>query len=217
MKSERLLSSLVTALGIMAVGGAVRAETLTGTLNIANGPNGFTGDSGASSLTLSGTNRVLNAGGDFSGNVPINSIVFAPDGELTGLSTTPQAHSINNFLWISGADFYSGFIAPATAPENRFFFDLATIAEDSYTFGTGAAVYSGTGTIVDSTGAFSSSAADFTINFSDFWNYTISIGTVPEPGTVSLLAAGLLGLVVLRRRPSGFGVSRAARAATRGR
>jgi hypothetical protein len=87
-----------------------------------------------------------------------------------------------------------------TSPLDRFDFDLATMAEDSYNSTTGAATFTGTGTLVDNAGTFTSSPADITINFSNAHTYTFTIATVPEPGTITLAVTGLLGALVLRRR-----------------
>jgi hypothetical protein len=198
-KDKNMKKSLLFVAAILAFTCAVQAQVLTGsvTASVPPGEGEYGGGATSSSLGLFVTNVISATTGDFVGAVPTDGILTPYLGTINGLSTTPLADSINNYFVFSTRPPYGG---TGTTPPNRFDFDLATITEDSYNSGTGAAVFTGTGTLVDSTGAYSSSPADFTVDFSNANNYTISIVTVPEPGTISLVAAGLLGAWIWRRK-----------------
>ena len=181
---------------VLAFTCAAKAQALSGSISASVWPNDAFGTT-SSSLLLFQTNVISAATGDFASTVPVGGILYGyyPQ-SIDGLSTTPLTDPINNFFVFSDHTFgVSG-----TTPIDRFDFDLATITEDSYDSATGAAVFSGTGTLVDSTGALSSQQADFTVDFSNSRNYTISIVTVPEPATVTLVTVGLLGVLALCRR-----------------
>jgi PEP-CTERM motif len=124
----------------------------------------------------------------------------SPTHTITGLSSTPISDPINNYFKFSQTSSFNGLTGTGTTPPNRFEFDLLTLAEDSFNSGTGAAMFSGTGTIVDTTGAFQNTPADLTVDFSNAHLYTLTLQAVPEPTTMSLAAAGLLAFWTLRRR-----------------
>jgi hypothetical protein len=107
------------------------------------------------------------------------------------------ADSINNYLIFSSS---LPFTNDGTTPVNRFDFDLQTITEDSFNSGTGAALFSGTGTIVDTTGAFQNTPGQLTVSFSAPDTYSLTLQAVPEPATVGLAATALLGMWITRRR-----------------
>ncbi len=188
-------------IGCLALAGGAKAQYLTGTLTGEQFPGGPPfGSTTASSMRLFYTNIVQSASGTFAGIVPDNSVVTTYGSQISGLSTTPTTASINNFFRFSQQDAFGGFQAPGTTPINRFEFSLETLMEDSYNSGTGQALFTGTGTITDTTGAYEDTMADLTVTFSDATAYTFSLEAVPEPATMTLAAAGLLGLMVLRRR-----------------
>jgi len=159
----------------------------------------------SSSLTMSPTNFVVpfSQQGTFLSTVPSGTIVYVgnpPNLTLTDLSSTPQTEDITDFL-IIGAP--GPFGSPGTTPVNRFFFNLQTLAEVDPVNGS----FLGTGVLVDSTGAYVNTPLQFALNFTevdDVSSYTFTLSTVPEPSTISLVAAGLLGLGSwsLRRRKS---------------
>jgi len=178
-------------IGCLAVAGGARAQYLTGTLTgdaDSNTPLNNR-EASASSMELSWSNVVQTTSGSFVGNIPDNSIAMTYYHEIDGLSTTPTTVSINPFFTFLTA------VSPG-----RFSFDLGTLTEDSYDSGTGQALFTGTGTIIDRTGAFENTPGDLTVTFTSPEAYTFSLEAVPEPATMSLAAAGLLGLSALRRQ-----------------
>jgi PEP-CTERM motif len=176
-------------IGCLALAGGARAQYLTGNLTGEAMPGRGVGNATASSMQLSWSNMVDSASGSFAGIVAVNSQVATSGFEIDGLSTTPTTVSISPFF-----TFFNAF-APV-----RFRFDLTTLTEDSYDSGTGQALFTGTGTIIDNTGAYQNTPSDLTVTFSSPSAYTFSLEAVPEPATMSLAAAGLLGLLALRRR-----------------
>jgi hypothetical protein len=158
------------------------------------------GSATASSMRLFYTNIVQSASGSFAGIVSDNGVVMTYGSQISGLSTTQTTVSINDFFRFSQKDSFGGFQAPGTSPINRFEFNLETLTDDSYNSGTGQALFTGTGTIIDTTGAFENTPGDLTVTFSGPAAYTFSLEAVPEPTTMSLAAASLLGLLALRRR-----------------
>jgi len=55
--------------------------------------------------------------------------------------------------------------------------------------------------LIDDTGVYDTSSADFTVDFTSANNYSLTL-SVPEPATVGLMTTGLIGLWALRRRRS---------------
>jgi len=122
----------------------------------------------------------------------------AYSGTISGLSTVPTVDVIASFFTFSSAD--STFGTTGTTPANRFSFNLATIAS----MGAGTGAFTGTGTFTDSQGAFLPTPGSFTVGFSSPNNYSLTMSAVltpvPEPATVSLVAAGAIAMLALRRR-----------------
>ncbi|HEX3625516.1 MAG TPA: hypothetical protein VH280_08825 [Verrucomicrobiae bacterium] len=198
----KMLLALVF-IGSLALASNANAQYLTGTLSGEALPPYSYGYLTSSSIEESDSNIVQSATGNFAGIVPINSISQAFV-TISGLSTTPIP-VLNTILIFSEPDEYPGYQASGTTPSDRFIFKLQTLAEDSYDSGTGAALFTGTGTIVDLTGAYQDTSADLTVTFSGGPNkpysaYTFEVETVPEPGAMSFAAASLLCLLVMRRR-----------------
>jgi hypothetical protein len=197
---------LFVFIGVLALTTEVKAQFLTGGVLASQG--NFTSPSSsvtASSVTLIMTNIIDSTyfppsglgPNSFYTLVPSNSLLFAYSSTVSGLSSTPTAISINDFFVFSYPE--PGF-GPSTTPPNRFDFDLLTIA-DSYTGNANnTATITGTGTIVDTTGAFQNTPGEFTIDFEHPNQYTITLQAVPEPTTVSLVVAGLLGALAFRPR-----------------
>ncbi|HEX3625515.1 MAG TPA: PEP-CTERM sorting domain-containing protein [Verrucomicrobiae bacterium] len=206
----KMLLTLVF-IGCIAFVGAANAQYLTGTVTGESLPLDPYGEATASSMGLFPTNIAQSATGSFAGVVQNNSIVSVtyPDSSfgpgIQGLSTTPTTVSINNYMFFSQQDTFGGYGASGTTPRNRFEFNLETLTENSYDSITGAALFTGTGTLIDITGAFQDTPADLTVTFSGGSNnpysaYTFSLEAVPEPGTINLVVAGLLGSLALSRR-----------------
>ena len=178
--------ALVTLVGV----GRVNAQYLTGSITAASYPlSAQIGDDGSTSMRLGGTNIVQSATGNFAGIVPINGMMYSDYPTFfTGLSTTPKTVS-DELL-----DF------PGTAYPYRFSFTLDTLAEETYNSANGAALFTGTGTIADSTGAYQTTSADLTVNFTSFGVYSFTLEAAPEPTTACLSVVGLFGLWMLRLR-----------------
>jgi hypothetical protein len=194
----------IAIFGCLALTWETKAQFLTGSVFAGSTSLDLVGQATASSMRLAPTNFNLSATGSFSGIIASNSLLQSLHFQtITGLSTTPISVSINNYIIFSAADNFFGHSAPGTTPPNRFDFNLSTLSEDSFNSGTGAATFSGTGTIVDVTGAFQSTPANLSVNFSSANTYTLTVEAVPEPGTMSLAAAGLLGIWASRQRKSG--------------
>ncbi len=192
MKTKLVFSLL---LAILAFVSAARAQTLIGTLSSTNNTSGF---ATSSSLGRSfSTNTIVTATGNFTSLLPLGGYLVVRAGTISGLSSTPISDSINDYLSFSGRVPLTG--AQGTTPNYRFDFDLQTIAEDSYNSSTGVALFTGTGTLVDTTGAYQNTPADLTVDFSSTHNFTLTLD-VPEPSAIALSATGLLGMLALCRR-----------------
>ena len=185
---------IIIVVANLALAGIVNAQsTLSGSISADNlDENGsFT----SSSLTMDGPNLIVDTEGDFSTLVPTLSDLTAYNLTISGLSSSPTSVSINNFVVFSSPD--ANTDASGTTPVNRFEFDLTSITEDfpdSY--------FSGTGTLVDtsSVSPFANTPATFSLSFSDPTDYSFTVEAVPEPTTIGLFAAGLLGVLAFRRR-----------------
>jgi hypothetical protein len=193
--------------GCLTLAGNASAQYLTGSVNGEVLPFDPYGYATSSSMGLFPTNIVDSAAGSFAGIAKNSVVMNFYYGTVSGLSTAPTTVNINNFLLFSQDDMFGGYQASGTTPMNRFEFNLATLTENSYDSSTGAALFTGTGTIVDITGAYQNTPADLTVTFSGgpnnpYSGYTFTVDAVPEPATISLAAAGLLGLLALRRRQS---------------
>lgn len=189
---------LLISVASLAFAGAANAQFLNGSLTLSALVPG-TGSATASTLDLSLTNVVASTTGSFASLVPLNSILYAPHPGTTGLSSSPLADPISDFF-VFADQYPAAGGAKGTTPPDRFDFNLATLTENFYDSANGTALFTGTGMIVDTTGDNQDTAGEFTVNFSGPGNYTLTILTVPEPATITLAAAGLLGLLALRRR-----------------
>ena len=190
MSTKKLLMAICVV--TLALIRTANAQILTGSITVSNV---FNASATASSITFSPTNVIGNVTGDFVGTVPVGSaFLVASSTFISGLSTSPLTDSTSPFFRFSTA--YKS--SSGTSPGLRFSFEPATITENSYSGGIGD--FSGTGTLVDNTAAYSSSAADFTLDFSSANNYVLVVQTVPEPVPAGLVVTGLLGMLALRRR-----------------
>jgi PEP-CTERM motif len=181
----------------LALAWRTKAQSLTGSLSASD--VGTFASFTSSSVTLVHSNIINFDSGSFGTSVPTNSLLTVPSGffstTINGLSSTPLSDSINNFFVFSSP---LGGFGGSTTPANRFDFDLATITENSDNGTT--ATFSGTGTIVDTTGAFQDTPGQFTVDFLSPGQYTLTLEAVPEPATISVAVTGLLGAWALRRR-----------------
>jgi len=189
---------LLAALASLAFVTAANAQIFTGSMGVVVDPfvtptSAYT----ASSLTLNGLNLITTSEtGTFAALVPAHSDLTAYTTTITGLSASPLADSIPNFFVFSTPDAF--FATSGTTPNNRFGFNLVTIAE------TSAGVFSGTGTLVDTTAAYANTPATFTLSFSGAQNYSFTLAAVPEPTTTMIVGACLLlpfTLRLLRKNP----------------
>lgn len=188
--------SLVAGLGLAGMAGA---QVLTGSISAYTISSLTAGLATSDSLKLAATNFIESASGDFSGVVSPNSLLLAYGASINALSTTPLSDPLYRFFIFSSNDPFPGMTASGTTPSGRFEFELQTITEDSYS-GNGIGDFSGTGMLSDNSGTYASSLADFTLDFTGAHDYSLTVETVPEPATMSLIAGGLAGLLVFRRR-----------------
>ena len=186
---EKRCLLMITALVALVGVGRSNAQYLTGSITAASyplsAPIGFDGVSG---MQLGGTNIVQSATGNLAGILPVNSMVYSYGYFFNGLSATPTTVSDELFVF------------PVNAYPFRFSFTLDTIAEDSYESATGQAVFTGTGTIADSTGEYQDTPADLTVDFTSQGVYSFTLEAAPEPTTVGLAVVGLFGLWASRPR-----------------
>jgi hypothetical protein len=185
----------IVAIGILpclAMAAAADAAPLTGSMGVVESPFEVpTSSYTSSSVTLNADNLITTAlTGDLATQVPAHSDLTAYSSTISGLSTSPLTDSIANFFVFSSPD--STLATSGTTPTNRFDFNLATISEP--VLGT----ITGTGTLVDTTGAFGSAPASFSVGFSGPNNYSFTLSTTPEPASLSVLA--FAGISLIRRR-----------------
>jgi hypothetical protein len=179
------------------------ASMLTGTMAVADYPLAAGGSFTSSSLTLNALNLIT--GSPTLPGVPALSDLTAYSTAITGLSSTATTLNISDFFVFSTPD--GTFGGSGTTPNGRYDFNLSTLAETAFLSSPNIATFYGTGTLVDTTGAFADTAADFTLSFSGQGSYSFTLAAeaspVPEPTTV--LAGALLLL------PLGIGAVRSMR------
>jgi hypothetical protein len=151
------------------------------------------GPDGSLMLDVSNYTDPLSGSGTFStANVPNATEVIADGVNLAGLSTTPTTEDISDYLQIGSPGTFSSV---GTSPNNRFDFELQTLAENS------SGDFTGTGILTDTAGDYTPTAAEFLLSFTpDSDNYSFTLQAVPEPATVTLVLAGLGVLPFLRRK-----------------
>lgn len=181
---------------IVSLASAVTAQPLmSGTINVQEDST-LSGSYTSTSLTLDSSNYTepfSPSTGTFSSTVPEGTEVFAYSLQISGLSSSPQAESVSDYF-IIGAPGPVLFGSPGTSPVDRFDFNLQTLAEPTLD------TFVGTGTLVDTTGAYADTSAQFLLSFSGANNYSFTLQTVPEPATISLALGGLAFLPLLRRK-----------------
>jgi hypothetical protein len=156
----------------------------------------------SSSLTLDGANysSQFNGGesGTFLATIPAGSEITASTSTLGGLSSTPISENVVLFDFASQGPLSTG---TGTTPSDRFTYDLSSLSE-TYDSATQLAKFNGIGTLVDDQGLYANTLADLIITFSgpNTYSFTLQAEAVPEPATFSLVAAGMLGALVFRRR-----------------
>ena len=183
----------------LALAGSINAAVLTGYVHVAEAGQ-QNGSFTSSSLTLNSTNLILTYSGGFTGQVPAESELTADNSTISGLSSSASTESINDFLVFSVPYSVSG---SGTTPLDRFDFDLTSLTEVSYNAPNNA-TFSGTGMLIDTTGAYANTPATLSLSFSgpSTYSFTLTAAPVPEPTTIGLFAAGLLGAFAFRRRKS---------------
>lgn len=176
---------------ILCMGGVASAQNFTGSIGIQEDTS-QTGSYTASSLTLDSANFTEpgSATGTFYDAVPNGTFVTAFASNISGLSSVAETISAANFLQIGTSGYFG---STGTTPNNRFDFDLQSLAESA------PGDFSGTGTLVDTSGSYSDTSAEMLLSFSSANNYSFTLQVVPEPGILSLLMAGL-GFVPFFRR-----------------
>lgn len=178
------------------------AQNFTGILDV-NDQSPETGFFTSTSLSLDVANVVSpfpgGETGTFLSTVPAGSEVTGDSTLISGLSSTAVTENVSDFLvFASQGPFLSG---TGTTPANRFAFDLTSLSE-TYNASTGLANFVGTGTLVDDQGVYANTAAELFLGFSGPNTYSFTVQAVPEPGTLTLLVAGLGMLPLLRRKKS---------------
>ncbi len=188
-KKYGLFAPVVLSLASVASG-----QNFTGTIGIQE-DSSQTGTYTASSIMLDASNFTDpgSATGTFASTVPAGTIVTAYSLNITGLSSTPENTPISDFLQI-GTPGYFG--STGTTPNNRFDFNLQTLEESS------DGDYIGTGTLVDTQGQYANTGAELLLSFSTASNYSFTVQAVPEPGTITMVLAGLATLPLFRRKIS---------------
>jgi hypothetical protein len=199
-------SLLAISVAILTIEGSARAALMmNGSLADTDFPGG--GSFTSSSVTLTTPTLITTSEtGMFASLVPPHSDLTSYTGTLTGLSATPATEDINNFFQFSTPD--STFGTSGTTPNNRFDFDLATLSETTYISSPQTATFSGIGMLIDTTGQYASSPADFTLSFSgqDSYSFTLAVVSVPEPGRYGIYSGVVACLAILfgllRHRPN---------------
>lgn len=189
-KAHCLLVSVI--LSLAGVAGA--QGTMNGSMSVQEDSN-QTGSYSSTSISMDYSNYsqpFIPASGSFT-NVPQGTEIYAYSSSITGLSSTLTSEPISDFLVIGGAG-PTGSLG--TTPVDRFDFNLQTLEE------TSPGIFTGYGTIVDTTGFFSDTAAEIQLNFSSANNYSFDLESVPEPTTLALALAGLGGGLLFARRKS---------------
>jgi hypothetical protein len=195
------MQNLMTVAGL-AFATAATAQQMNGSLGFVEYPIGSVSSTWTSSTLQLNSADLVNGSetGIFASLVPVRSDVAGVATALTGLSTAPTTENINDFFQFSSPDSVFGTLG--TTPNNRFDFYLATITD------VGNDTFTGTGTLVDNTGAYASTPASITLNFSSpagaplnegEYSFTLSAEPIPEPVTINLLLTGLIGSWALRR------------------
>ena len=183
---------LLAAVASLAFGGSAHATLINGSIAVgADGSGSYSG----STLTLSPTNIVESGAGDL--NIDFGSSVAASGAELSGLSSSATPESVSDYFEFAAPGILS---SAGTTPQNRFLFDLTGVTETNATYGD----FTGTGVLIDTTGALQATNATFSLAFSGPTNYSFSLGTTgvaaPEPSTWALALAGMGGLLFFARR-----------------
>lgn len=183
---------------ILSVASVATAQGFSGVLSVQE-DSSQTGAYTSSSLLLDNLNYtepLIAPTGMFATTVPEATEVYAYSTQISGLTSTPQTEDINDFLVIGGPG-PAPYDSPGTTPNDRFDFDLQTLEESSSQPGG----FIGEGTLIDTQGVYSDTAAQLAINFTpSSANYSFTLTATPEPATLTLVLAGLGVLPFLRRK-----------------
>ena len=192
MKKLNKLGLLIVPLILLTVGETLQAAQINGGIAVGGSTNsqGFT----SSSLTLTGESFVESSLGDLS-TADLGSFPVIDSSTISGLSTTAASESINDFFEFSSPGILS---STGTTPADRFVFDLSSLTEAAYFSPALGADFSGSGTLVDTTGQLQSALANFSLSFSGSNSYSFSLSTedAPEPSSWTMMAGSLLLLAL---------------------
>jgi len=188
---------LLVAMASLAFVGAANAQQMTGSFGVSDFYAG--GSASAGTLTLFETALITSSEtGIFLTLVPAHSDLTAYTNTISGIGSSPTTENISDYLVFSTPD--ATFGSSGTTPNNRFEFNLATL--QYLGDGSGTYAFAGQGTLVDSQGQYANTPAEMTVSFSGPGTYSFSFAAepVPEPSTIGLVAIGLLGVLMIRRR-----------------
>jgi hypothetical protein len=190
--------AIVVAVACMAFTGSVKADPFTGGFGflpaLVNADGTATFDS--SSLTLNGLDTDSYDNGSFAGDLlatlPVNTTT------ITGLTAVPTSEIVPDFITFASPSQLGPTYGQGNG--NEYQFNLLTLSE---TTPGGFGNFLGTGLLVDTANVLDPTPAIITIGFTGPGNNytgTITATSVPEPASMGLVAAGLLGVLGRRRR-----------------
>jgi hypothetical protein len=190
----RLTKSIVLgAVASLSLAASAFAAQMNGSIAVSDFYGG--GSYGAGSYSLSATNLITGSpSGTFATAVPSLGDLTASTAPLSGIGSTPTIVSVPDYFLFSSPD--ATFSSSGSTPTNRFNFTLQSVEQ------TTPNSFSGAGTVYDSTGTYDPTPAIFNLSYSGPSNYSFTFAAtpVPEPATFGLIAMGIGGLAMCRRR-----------------
>jgi hypothetical protein len=190
--------AIAVAMACMALAGSAKADPFTGGFGflpaLVNSDGTASFDS--SSLTMNGLDAVSYDNGSFAGELLATLPVSTTT--ITGLSAAPTAVNVPDFITFASPSQLGPTYGQGNG--NEYEFNLLTLSE---TTPGGFGNFLGTGLLVDNANVLDPTPAIITIGFTGTGNNytgTITPTSVPEPATMGLVAAGLLGALARRHR-----------------